>query len=390
MKFSVRILLLALAATTVTFAQNTPTHIVVIVQENRTPDNLFSALCSTSIGCDPNNPSKFNVVPPQTGGSCHQVQVSPLQDRPLADCADPDHSHMLSWLPTYDGKNGFYMDGACDVPMQWGNCGGTTGCPCKNACPQGVTETDCTQYAYVDNSTGVIQPYLDIATKYGFANLMFQTSQGPSFPAHQFLFSGTSAPSSIINPIYSDFAAENSVGAPNGKGNNEDTGCIASSSVLATLIDPQKVEADCTANPNDPHCKYPCYDHATLTDLLDANNVSWRYYGDQAASIWTAPNAISHICHSTGPDGSCNGAHWGSTPEPDVVVESHSNLAPFLNDLQNCNLHQVTWVIPDGRWSDHAYQNKGLGPDYVADIVNAVGGTGPPTNNCGFWTIPSF
>jgi hypothetical protein len=29
--------------------------------------------------------------------------------------------------------------------------------------------------------------------------------------------------------------------------------------------------------------------------------------------------------------------------------------------------------------------NIGLGPDYVANIVNAVGGTGPPTNNCGFW-----
>jgi phospholipase C len=42
-------------------------------------------------------------------------------------------------------------------------------------------------------------------------------------------------------------------------------------------------------------------------------------------------------------------------------------------------------VIPDGRWSDHATENIGLGPDYVANIVNAVGGTGPPTNNCGFW-----
>ena len=58
---------------------------------------------------------------------------------------------------------------------------------------------------------------------------------------------------------------------------------------------------------------------------------------------------------------------------------------PFLNDLQNCNLAQVTWVIPDGRWSDHPSENIGLGPDYVANIVNAVGGTGPPTNTCGFW-----
>ena len=45
----------------------------------------------------------------------------------------------------------------------------------------------------------------------------------------------------------------------------------------------------------------------------------------------------------------------------------------------------ATWVVPDGRWSDHPSENLGLGPDYVADIVNAVGGTGPPANNCHFW-----
>ena len=38
------------------------------------------------------------------------------------------------------------------------------------------------------------------------------------------------------------------------------------------------------------------------------------------------------------------------------------------------------WVIPDGRWSDHAGQknptsNIGLGPDFVANIVNLLGRT---------------
>jgi hypothetical protein len=67
-------------------------------------------------------------------------------------------------------------------------------------------------------------------------------------------------------------------------------------------------------------------------------------------------------------------------------LETTNNPAPFLKDPQNCNLAQVTWVIPDGRWSDHPTENIGLGPDYVANIVNAVGGTGPPTNSCGFWS----
>ena len=37
-----------------------------------------------------------------------------------------------------------------------------------------------------------IQPYWDMAEQYTFADNMFQTNQGPSFPAHQYIISGTS------------------------------------------------------------------------------------------------------------------------------------------------------------------------------------------------------
>jgi hypothetical protein len=116
-----------------------------------------------------------------------------------------------------------------------------------------------------------------------------------------------------------------------------------------------------------------------------------RYYSDSDNSIWTAPNGINHICNNSmqGGNGSCGSGtgsnhDWNNNVGP--YVETNDNLAPFLKDLQKCSLAQVTWVIPDGRWSDHPSENIGLGPDYVANIVNAVGGTGPPTNNCGFWS----
>ncbi len=50
-----------------------------------------------------------------------------------------------------------------------------------------------------------VQPYLKMAQQYGFADHMFQTNEGPSFPAHQFILSGTSAPTATSNL----FAAEN-------------------------------------------------------------------------------------------------------------------------------------------------------------------------------------
>ena len=60
-------------------------------------------------------------------------------------------------------------------------------------------------------------------------------------------------------------------------------------------------------------------------------------------------------------------------------------LAPFLQDLQNCNFAQtgsmggVYFVVPDGRWSDHSVENIGLGPDYVASIVNLIGRSACPS-----------
>jgi hypothetical protein len=59
-----------------------------------------------------------------------------------------------------------------------------------------------------------------------------------------------------------------------------------------------------------------------------------------------------------------------------------------------CNLpeNSVTWVVPDGAWSDHpnpADGNEGWGAYWVASIINAVGGTDNTgkalQSNCGYW-----
>jgi hypothetical protein len=120
---------------------------------------------------------------------------------------------------------------------------------------------------------------------------MFQTNQGPSFPAHQFIFGGTSAPSAADDAA-GIYASENM------SGTSKIAGCTAPAGTTVQLIDPsgenQKV--------------YPCFEHSTLPDLL--TGFTWRYYTPSAGSIWTAPNAIQHICQSTGPNGSCSGTDW--------------------------------------------------------------------------------
>jgi phospholipase C len=44
-----------------------------------------------------------------------------------------------------------------------------------------------------------------------------------------------------------------------------------------------------------------------------------------------------------------------------------------LEDIANGQLAQVSWIIPDGKRSDHAASNNGSGPSWVASIVNAIG-----------------
>jgi phospholipase C len=140
-------------------------------------------------------------------------------------------------------------------------------------------------------------------------------------------------------------------------------GCMGPGGQRVKLIDAAGREG-----PNKPI--YPCLDHPTLTDLLEAapSPLSWRYYAPAPGSIWTAPTAISHICQPGGPKAhpACTGADWLAN-----VVQD--NPAQVLSDIGNCALPAVAWVIPNADESDHAGINTGLGPQWVASIVNAVG-----------------
>jgi phospholipase C len=196
-----------------------------------------------------------------------------------------------------------------------------------------------------------------MAEQYTFANRMFQTNQGPSFPAHQFIISGTSAPSTGSNL----FAAEN----PNTNG-PPNAGCDAPVGSTVRLIDPAGSETS-----NAP--VYPCFDHQTLTDLLEAKSLTWRYYTPGIAppppplygspAIWNGPEAIQHICGPQG--GVCQGSDWTNN----VVLDQKQ----ILTDITNNQLRDVSWVIPSGQASDHAGMTDGTGPSWVASVVNAIG-----------------
>ena len=290
-------------------------HIVVIFQENRTPDSLFQDSVLISRGADI-----------ASTGTNSQGQTIPLSQIDLANDYDLSHTHS-AFVSMYDNGK---MDGA---DLIFTSCHvGATNCPPHP------------QFMFVNPSQ--VKPYFQLAEQYTFGDRMFQTNQGPSFPAHQFIISGTSAPTATSDL----FAAENLNGG-------RIAGCIALPGTTVELIDPSG---------NESSAIYPCFEHATLTDLLDAKGITWRYYTPGAGSIWTGPDAIQHICQPQTQNGKlvCTGRAWSNVIIPQTQI---------LTDISKNQLAQVTWVIPSGRESDHAGANDRSGPSWVASIVNAIG-----------------
>lgn len=150
-------------------------HIVVIMQENRSFDNLFEGF-----------PGADTVSSGMSAG-----KSVPLQPVPFEQGSDLFHSHPDWWT---DWDNGA-MDGFA----------------------RGGYSTPNLAYAYVPQSETV--PYWTLAERYTLGDRMFQSNTGPSFVAHQYMIAGQSGD-----------ADENP--------NSAEWGCDAPSTARVALIGP--------------------------------------------------------------------------------------------------------------------------------------------------------
>jgi phospholipase C len=279
-------------------------HVVIVFQENRTVDDLFNG---------------FPGADTVQSGLNSSGQTVPLQPINITAPYDLDHSH-AGFVTEYAGgaMNGFDLEKS-------GSC---AGCP-----PQAQRA-----YGFVPQSQA--HQYWQMAQQYTLADRMFQTNEGPSFPAHQYIVSGTSLASTSSPLLW----AENPV-VPGG---GTTAGCDSPSGTLVAMIDP--------SSGDESQRQSSCGDHPALFDLLDQHGVSWRYYQPgTGAGLWNAADALTHIRYG-----------------PDYTHVSVPNTNIFT-DISNGTLAGVSWVIPTGAASDHAKSTDGTGPAWVAAIVNAVG-----------------
>jgi phospholipase C len=299
-------------------------HVVIIFQENRTPDNLFHDPVLIARGAD--------IASSGVNSSGQTIQLTPTS---LVTPYDLGHSHRAFLAQWNNGA----MDGADNVQVS---------CPPDD--PNCAPPNPWFQYVQASE----VQPYFTLAETYTFGDRMFQTNQGPSFPAHQYIISGSSAISEKSKFSVSENPTQT----------DQQAGCIAPPSAFVKIIDTTNFDP----GSNETQTIYPCFERPTLTDRLDEKSIDWKYYAPVAGSIWTGPNAIEHLCGPNAPPPNAT-ACVGETWTKHVVISR----TQVLTDISAGKLPAVSWVIPTNRTSDHAKGNDGSGPSWVASVVNAIG-----------------
>jgi len=221
------------------------THIVYVVQENRSFDNLFQGY------------PRADTV---SSGKNSKGQTIRLRPVTLATEYDIDHSARAMFAA---------CDGAGKLPGTQCRMDGFDRERSYGGPPN-------PQYVYVPHSDS--RPYFEMAREWVLADRMFQSQLDESFVAHQYIVAAQ---------------AGSAVDLPSGA-----WGCYGGSGDdVAILSRDRKYRGE----------EQPCFDYQTLGDELDAAGQSWRFYTSKyqapssgAGAFWSGYQAVRHIYD--GPD----------------------------------------------------------------------------------------
>ena len=228
------------------------THVVIIVQENRSFNDLFYG---------------FPGARTATSGRDSKGRRITLQPIGLETTWDLDHSS-YSFFSACNGT-GSYPGTDCRMngfDQEYVGCGHASYPPCPIEHPQ---------YAYVPHEE--TKPYFDIAKQYVLADRMFASNfDASSFISHQYIIAAQA--SSAVNYPYNAWGCE---GGPGDK--------------IGTVTPQRSIYGPVIRT---------CFEHRTLGDELDKAGLPWAFYAAYYSSgyynIWSAYQAIKHIYY--GPD----------------------------------------------------------------------------------------
>jgi phospholipase C len=221
-------------------------HVIVIVQENRSFDNMFQGYPGANTASSGLN----------SKGQTIQLQPIPLE---------------ANYTLFHVSKDFF---AACDGNPPGENCK-MDAFDQETAAGQNIPKNP--EYGYVPASESTL--YFDMAGQYVLADDMFTSHIDASFVSHQYIIAGQ-ANSAVDLPL-------------------DQWGCGGTPSDTVQTL---------TGSRGYGPSESPCFDSPTIGSELDAKNLTWRYYAaassDPQSYVWSAYQAISSVYN--GPEWTTN------------------------------------------------------------------------------------
>ena len=295
-------------------------HVVVIMQENRSFDQYFGTYPGAD-GLPTQNGQFTTCVPDPATGAC----VKPYHDTSDLTYGGP-HGQVNATADINAGKmDGFIAEAlkgqkaVCASPDD-PNCGG-------NGKSGG---SDVMGY----HDAREIPNYWTYAQDFVLQDHMFEPNASWSLPEHLFMVSEWSAKcSSASDPMSCVNALQNP-----GQGAN---------------------------------AKYAWTD---LTYLMYKQSVSWKYYVAQG----TQPDCeddqatCAALPQTVGTPEIWNPLPWFTTVKQDGQLGNIQTIGNFYTDAKSGNLPAVSWVVPNGKVSEHPPGLVSEGQTYVTTLINAI------------------
>jgi len=342
-------------------------HVVFIVQENRTFDNLFGG------------PNPFPQATATDSGEAvdgDKVRTIKLKQVELATYTgteDPDNYHR-EWLWACHPSAGppFPVGKKAPCRMDGFNIAAS---PHPNYTPPASVGTI---YSYVNYKE--TKPYWDIARKYSLGDHFFMGHNSESYTAHQYIFSAQSnnvvdSPDFNKDPNYCDRHYDYCAFTP--------WGCDSPAGSTTFHLDPITGEESpkatgpfpCFGQLGPRRVKYP-----SLANRVGEARLTWRLYAHSLCAningldvnapirygdLWPKKPDMAN-CHEN------EGAKATSVDTPNFRMPEYT----FLDDIKDSNreLANVTWILPGLASSDHPGVPFGwCGPSWVASLVDAIG-----------------
>jgi phospholipase C len=294
-------------------------HVVVVMQENRSFDQYFGTYPGAN-GLPVQNGQFTVCVPDPATNSCV---------KPYHDSSDLNYGGPHGATNATADINGGKMDGFIAQALK----GRNTTCVSPNDPNCGGNGKSGGSDVMGYHDAREIPNYWTYAQDFVLQDHMFEPNASWSLPEHLFMVSEWSARCSVAG-------------------------------------DPMS----CTNQLQNPGQVRPIYAWTDLTYMLHKNNVSWKYYVAQG----TQPDCeddqatCAALPQKVGTPEIWNPLPWFTTVKQDGQLGNIQTIGNFYNDAKSGHLPAVSWVVPNGKVSEHPTALVSEGQTYVTTLINAI------------------